>query len=78
MPTDWKRINRELAEKRENLWDGLNAGSDGAYQQRVRVLLDEQPEINRLDARIKTLAEEGCSLMGRIGPIAGVSGKDDL
>jgi len=61
MPTDWKRINRELAEKRENLWDALNTGSGGAYQLRVRTLLDEQREINRLDARIKTLSDEGWS-----------------
>ncbi len=59
MPVDWKRIARDLPEIREAKWDALNTSSGGTFQRRVRQLLDGQPQINRLDARIKTLAEDG-------------------
>jgi len=45
--------------KREAKWDALNATSHGVFQTRVHALLGEQPQIDGVDARIKTLAEEG-------------------
>jgi hypothetical protein len=61
MPLDGNRIARGTSKKREAKWDALNATSDGAYQARVRVLLRDHPKLNALDARIKTVAEEGWS-----------------
>jgi DNA-binding CsgD family transcriptional regulator len=59
MENDSKRKKIELAEKQERLWDAVNAVSGGVFQQRVHVLLEEQPMLTPLDARMKTLADEG-------------------
>ncbi len=65
MPNDSKRNNREIEEKREKLWDALNAGSGGAYQLDVHALLKEEPLLKPIEARMKTLADAGMT-NGRI------------
>lgn len=57
MPLDRKHPTR--AQMREAKWDALNAAPGGAFQSRVHVLLAEQPDFAPLDARIKTVFEEG-------------------